>query len=51
MKKNSLKMHNKIRSLIFPAYQFPVVNGVQITKSIYKNKKVYLIESRDYKFR
>ena len=47
----SIKKHNKIRSLIFPAYQFPIVNGAQIAKSIYKNKKVYLIESSDYKFR
>ena len=51
IKNFTIKKHNEIRSLIFPAYQFPVVNGVQITKSIYKNKKVYLIESRDYKFR
>ena len=35
----SLKTHNKIRSLIFPAYQYPIVNGVKVFKSIYKNKK------------
>ena len=40
-------MHNKIRSLIFPAYQLPEVNGVKIVKSIYKNKKVNLIEYND----
>ena len=51
MKKNSLKMHNKIRSLIFPAYQLPFVNGVEIQKSIYKNKKIYLIESSANKFK
>ncbi len=38
----NLSTHNKIRSLIFPAYQFPVVNGAKIAKSIYKNKKIYL---------
>ena len=51
VKNFTIKKHNKIRSLIFPAYQFPIVNGAQIAKSIYKNKKVYLIESSDYKFR
>ena len=50
IKKNSLKNHNKIRSLIFPAYQYPFVNGVKVIKSIYKNKKIYLIKSSDYKF-
>jgi len=42
MKKHSLSVHNKIRSLIFPAFQYPIVNGVKIKKSIYKNKKIYL---------
>ena len=45
MKKPSLKLHNKIRSLIFPPYQIPVVNGLQVKKSLYKNNKIYLIES------
>jgi len=49
--KNSLRNHNKIRSLIFPAYQYPIVNGVKVKKSIYKNKKIYLIKSSDYNFK
>jgi len=49
--KDSLKNHNKIRSLIFPAYQYPIVNGVKVKKSIYKNKKIYLIKSSDYNFK
>ena len=44
IKKFTFKKHNKIRSLIFPAYQYPIVNVVKIVKSIYKNKKIYLIE-------
>ena len=51
MKNFSIKMHNKIRSLIFPAYQYPFVNGVKIVKSIYKNKKIYLTRSSDYKLK
>ena len=45
LKSFNLDKHNKIRSLIFPAYQYPIVNGVKIAKSIYKNRKIYLIES------
>ena len=44
----TIKKHNKIRSLIFPAYQFPIVNGVPIVKSIYKNKKIYLVKSNEH---
>ena len=51
VKNFTIKKHNKIRSLIFPAYQFPIVNGTAIAKSIYKIKKVYLIKSSDYKLR
>ena len=51
MKNFSIKTHNKIRSLIFPAYQYPYVNGVKIAKSIYRNKKIYLTKSSDYKFK
>tara|TARA_Y100000590_G_C15669294_1_gene995687 strand:+ start:741 stop:1505 length:765 start_codon:yes stop_codon:yes gene_type:complete len=51
LNKYSLGIHNRIRALIFPPYQLPIVNGVKIKKSIYKNKKVYLIESKDYKSR
>ena len=49
LKNSSVKNHNKIRSLIFPPYQYPFVNGVKIVKSIYRNKKIYLTESSDYK--
>ena len=51
MNKSSLKNHNMIRSLIFPAYQLPLVNGVKVLKSVYKNKKIYLTKSSDYKFK
>ena len=51
MNKSSLKNHNRIRSLIFPAYQLPLVNGVKVLKSIYRNKKIYLTKSSDYKFK
>ena len=47
----SIKTHNKIRSLIFPAYQYPFVNGVKIVKSVYRNKKIYLTQPSDYKFK
>ena len=51
MKKDSLKLHNKIRALIFPPYQIPVVNGIKVKKSIYRNNKIYLIESFSNKFK
>ena len=51
MKKPSLKLHIKIRSLIFPPYQLPYVNGVKVKKSLYKNNKIYLIESFSNKFK
>ena len=51
MKNFSIKTHNKIRSLIFPAYQYPFVNGIKVVKSVYRNKKIYLTESSDYKFK
>ena len=51
MNKPSLKNHNRIRSLIFPPYQLPLVNGVKVLKSVYKNKKIYLTKSYDYKFK
>ncbi len=51
MKKTSLKLHNKIRALIFPPYQMPIVNGIKVKKSIYKNNKIYLIESFSNKFK
>ena len=51
MKKPSRKLHNKIRALIFPPYQLPVVNGALVKKSLYKNNKIYLIESFNNKFK
>ena len=51
MKKPTLKLHNKIRSLIFPPYQLPIVNGIKVKKSFYKNNKIYLIESSTNKFK
>ena len=50
-KKPSLNLHNKIRSLVFPPYQIPIVNGIKVKKSLYKNKKIYLIESFSNKFK
>ena len=44
MHNQTLRMHNKIRALIFPAYQYPVVNGSKVFRSIYKNKKIYLTQ-------
>ena len=51
VKNQSIKLHNKIRSLIFPPYQMPIVNGIKVKKSIYKNNKIYLIESSNNKFK
>ena len=51
MKKPTLKIHNKIRSLIFPPFQIPVVNGIRVKKSLYKKNKIYLIESFSNKFK
>jgi len=42
LNKLTLSMHNKIRSLIFPAFQLPIVNKKIVVKSIYKNKKISL---------
>ena len=44
--KSSLKVHNRIRAMIFPPFQYPIVNGIAIKKSIYnkKNKLQRLIE-------
>ena len=50
MKRPSLNLHNKIRALIFPPYQMPIVNGIKVKKSIYKNNKIYLIEYFSNKF-
>ena len=34
-----LDTHNKLRALIFPAFQYPVVNGKEVKRSVYKNGK------------
>lgn len=44
-KKPSLKIHNKIRALIFPPFQLPIVNKKKINKSIFLNKKIFLTKS------
>ena len=30
---------NKLRALIFPAFQYPIVNGREVKRSLYKNGK------------
>jgi hypothetical protein len=40
--KHNLITHNKIRSLIFPPFQLPIYDGKEITKSLFKNKKIKL---------
>jgi len=39
-----IKIHNEIRSLIFPPYQYPLINGVKIKKSKLVNDKIILID-------
>ena len=39
IEKYDLETHNKLRALIFPAFQYPIVNGKQVKRSIYKNGK------------
>ena len=34
-----LETHNKLRALIFPAFQYPIVNGREVKRSLYKNGK------------
>ena len=34
-----LDTHNKLRALIFPAFQYPTVNGKEVKRSLYKNGK------------
>ena len=34
-----LETHNKLRALIFPAFQYPIVNGKEVKRSLYKNGK------------
>ena len=39
---DKMRTHNLIRSLIFPAFQYPVYKGKKIKKSIFYNKKIKL---------
>ena len=39
---NKMRTHNLIRSLIFPAFQYPIYKGKKIKKSIFFNKKIKL---------
>ena len=39
IEKYDLKTHNKLRALIFPAFQYPIVNGKEVKRSLYKNGK------------
>lgn len=41
-KKSSKKIHNMIRALIFPPFQFPVVNNKIVYKSSYMKNKIFL---------
>jgi len=40
---NDIDTHNKIRALIFPPFQLPVINGKKIKKSIFNNNKIKLL--------
>jgi methionyl-tRNA formyltransferase len=39
IEKYDLETHNKLRALIFPAFQHPVVDGKEVKRSLYKNGK------------
>ena len=41
-KTNSINFHNKIRALIFPPFQLPVLNKKKIIDSTFFRKKVYI---------
>ena len=41
-KLNSMKFHNKVRALIFPPLQLPILNRKKIINSSFSKKKVYL---------
>ena len=38
---NTIKFHNKVRALIFPPFQLPLLNGKEIISSSFSKKKVY----------
>lgn len=40
--KSNLNMYNKIRALIFPPFQYPVVNNKEVVSVSYVNKKIIL---------
>ena len=40
--KHTIQKYNLIRSLIFPPFQYPVVNGQIVKKILYKKKKIKL---------
>ena len=40
----NLKIHNEIRSLIFPPYQYPLVDGVKIIKSSFVKGRIILLD-------
>jgi len=42
IKNEDLATHNQIRALIFPAFQYPIVNGKKVKKSIFSNNKIIL---------
>ncbi len=39
---NTIKFHNKVRALIFPPFQLPLLNRKKIISSSFSKKKVYL---------
>ena len=39
VKPYNLETHNKLRALIFPAFQYPIVEGKEVKRSILKNGK------------
>ena len=39
IEKYDLETHNKLRALIFPAFQYPIVDGKEVKRSLYNNGK------------
>lgn len=39
IEKYDLETHNKLRALIFPAFQYPIVDGKEVKRSLYRNGK------------
>ena len=42
LKSHNLKNYNKIRALIFPPYQYPIINGNKVIAVKYKKNKLEL---------